>query len=63
MARCNKDTAGKRHVVRRFHHVRQGTASNEHKFHWISTKHQLAYTPSKVGSHSKFLLYDNDTSD
>ena len=26
MAKCNKDTAGNRHVARRFHYVRQGTA-------------------------------------
>ena len=25
MAKCNKDTAGNRHVARRFHYVRQGT--------------------------------------
>ena len=30
MAKCNKDTAGNRHVARRFHYVRQGTALNEH---------------------------------
>ena len=69
MARCNKDTAGNRHVARRFHYVRQGTALNEHKFHWISTKHQLADVLTKVGSNSKFkalweiLLHDNDTSE
>ena len=26
MATCNKDTAGNRHVARRYHYVRQGTA-------------------------------------
>ena len=67
--RCNKDTTRNRHVARRFHYVRQGTALTEHKFHWISTKHQLADALTKVGSHSKFkslweiLLDDNDTSD
>ena len=69
VARCDKDTAGNRHVARRFHHVRQGTALNEHKFHWMSTKHQLADVLTKVGSNSKFkalweiLLHDNDTSE
>ena len=42
MANCNKDTAGNRHVARRFHYVRQGTALKEHKFKWIGTKYQLA---------------------
>ena len=69
MAKCNKDAAGNRHVARRFYYVRQGTALNEHKFHWISTKYQLADVLTKVGSNSKFkslweiLLHDNSTSD
>ena len=68
MAKGNKDTAGNRHVARRFHYVRQGTVLNEHNFHWISMKHQLADLLTKVGSNSKFkslweiLLHDNDTS-
>ena len=32
MARCNKDTAGNRHVARRHHYVRQGTTLKEHIF-------------------------------
>ena len=69
MAKCNKDTAGNSHVARRFHYVRQGTALNEHKFLWISTKYQLADVLTKVGSNSKFkslleiLLHDNSTAD
>ena len=69
MAKCNKDTARNRHVARRFHYVRQSTALNDHKFHWISTKHRLADVLTKVGSNSKFkslweiLLQDNNTSD
>ena len=42
MARCNKDTAGNRHVARRYHYVRQGTTLKEHVFEWIGTKNQLA---------------------
>ena len=42
MANCNKDTAGNRHVARRYHYVRQGTTLKEHVFEWIGTKHQLA---------------------
>ena len=56
MAKRNKDTARNRHEARRFHYVRQGTTLNEHKFHWISTKHQLADVLTKVGSNSKFKL-------
>ncbi len=37
MAKCNKDTAGNRHVARRYHYVRQGTTLNEHVFEWIGT--------------------------
>ena len=44
MSKCNKNTAGNRHVARRYHYVRQGTSMNEHKFEWISTKFQLADT-------------------
>ena len=32
MATCNKDTAGNRHVARRYHYVRQGTSLKEHTF-------------------------------
>ena len=32
MSKCNKDTAGNRHVARRYHYVCQGTSLNEHKF-------------------------------
>ena len=35
MATCNKDIAGNRHVARRYHYIRQGTALQEHKFEWI----------------------------
>ena len=69
MAKCNKDTAGNRHVARRFHYVRQGTALNEHQFHWIGTKYQLADVLTKVGSNASFkplwdiLLYDIESSE
>ena len=42
MANCNKDTAGNRHVARRYQYVRQGTTLKEHVFEWIGTKNQLA---------------------
>ena len=54
MAKCNKDTAGNRHVARRYHYVRQGTALNEHKFEWIGTKYQLADTLTKPGTPTTF---------
>ena len=46
MARWNKDTAGNRHVTRRFHYVRQGTSFNGHSFEWIRTKDQQVDTKS-----------------
>ena len=54
MSECNKDTAGNRHVARRYHYVRQGTMLNEHKFHWIGTKFQLADPMTKEGGPTKF---------
>ena len=54
MAKCNKDTAGNRHVARRFHYVRQGTVLKEHEFEWISSKFQLADILTKVGNKSSF---------
>ena len=32
MAKYNKDTAGNRHVAKRYNYVQQGTALQEHKF-------------------------------
>ena len=55
MAKCNKDTAGNRHVARRYHYVRQGTALQEHKFEWIGTKFQLADPLTKPGSATSFM--------
>ena len=55
MAKCYKDTAGNRHVARRYHYVRQGTALQEHKFEWIGTRNQLADPVTKPGSEKSFL--------
>ena len=54
MTSCNKDTAGNRHVARRYHYVQQGTNLKEHLFHWISTKYQLAVSLPKKGEKAKF---------
>ena len=54
MAKCNKDTAGNRHVARCFHYVRHSTVRKEHKFEWISLKYQLADILTKVGNKSSF---------
>ena len=54
MSKCNKDTAGNRHVARRYYYVRQGTSLNEHKFEWIGSKLQLADTLTKPGTPSTF---------
>ena len=29
MSECNRDTAGNRHIVKRYHYVRQGVAVNQ----------------------------------
>ena len=69
MAKCNKDTAGNKHVARRFHYVRQGTVLNEHKFQWICSKFQLADILIKVGNKASFsvllslLLHQEEESD
>ena len=67
MATCNKDTAGNRHVARRYHYVRQGTSLKEHTFSWIGTKYQLADILTKPGTPKNFshlwdliLFQDND---
>ena len=31
MRKCNKDTAGNRHITSRYHYVQEGTALQEHK--------------------------------
>ena len=54
MAKCDKDTAGNRHMTRRYHYIRQGTALKEHKFDWINTKAQVADILTKVGTQATF---------
>ena len=63
MSECNKDTAGNRHVARRYHYVRQGTLLKEHEFKWISTKCQLVDPLTKEGGPTKFneLNYGTNT--
>ena len=54
MVKVNKDTAGKRHVVRRYNYVRQGTTLNEHAFLWIDNRNQLADILTKSGNAINF---------
>ena len=54
MAKCNNDTAGNRHVARRYHYVCQGSTVKEHTFEWISTKYQLADPLIRLGTISTF---------
>ncbi len=54
MTKCNKDTAGNRHLAQQFHYIRQGTALMEHKFEWIGTKLQLPDILTNVGNKSIF---------
>ena len=55
MAKCDKDTAGNRHVARRYHYVQQGTALQEHNIEWIGIKYQLADPLTKTGSAKSFF--------
>ena len=59
MSKYNNDTAGNRHIARRYHYVCQGTSIKKHKFEWIGTKFQLADTLIKSGTPGTFgfLLY------
>ena len=63
------DTAGNRHVARRYHYVQQGTTMKEHVFEWIGTKYQLADTLTKAGTPTTFghlwsiQLSETDTND
>ena len=54
MSQCNKDTAGNRHVARRYHYVRQGTLLREHEFNWAGNKFQLANLMTKIRGKEKF---------
>ena len=47
MSKCNKDTAGNRHITRRYHYIHQDSSLNEYKVEWIGTKFQLADTLTK----------------
>ena len=57
MSKCDKDSAGNRHVARRYHYVRQGTALKEHHFNWINTKAQVADILTKVGTKVVLITY------
>ncbi len=54
MAKCDKDTAGNRHVARHYHYIRQRAALKEHIFNWINTKSQVADILTKVGMQAAF---------
>ena len=54
MTKCNKDTAGNRHVARRYHYVCQGSTLKEHTFEWISTKYEWTDPLTKLGTISIF---------
>ena len=54
MVKCNKDTAGNRHVARRYHYICQESTLKEHTFEWISTKYHLVDPLTKPGTISTF---------
>ena len=49
IAQSDKDTKRTRHILRRYHFVRQGTALRQHQLGWISTDHQMANPLTKRG--------------
>jgi hypothetical protein len=43
-----KDTQRTRHMMRRFHYVREGVESNQHTLTWIATTAQIADMGTKI---------------
>ena len=49
IAKSDKDTKRTRHILRRYHFVRQGSALGQHQLGWIGTESQLADPLTKNG--------------
>ena len=49
IAKSNKDTKRTRHILQRYHFVRQGSALGQHQLGWIGTKNQMADPLTKNG--------------
>ena len=49
IASSDKDTKRTRHILRRYHFVRQGSALGQHQLGWIGTNDQMADPLTKNG--------------
>ncbi len=43
-----RDTQGTRHMMRRYHYVREGVKSNQHALIWITNSVQVADMGTKI---------------
>ena len=50
MATSDKDTKRTRHILQRYHFVRQGSALGQHQLGWIGTEDQMADALTKNGN-------------
>ena len=57
MAQNDRDTQHTRHILRRYHYVRQGCADKAHELAWISTSRQLADILTKNGKFTELWNY------
>ncbi|MGH7954813.1 MAG: reverse transcriptase domain-containing protein [Gloeomargaritales cyanobacterium] len=55
MSECERSTKMTRHMVRRYHYVRQGSARGDHRLTWINGKNQCADIGTKA---QKLVDYD-----
>ena len=54
IAQSDKDTKRTRHILQRYHFVRQGSALGQHQLGWISTHDQMADPLTKNGDFHEF---------
>ena len=55
IAQWDKDTKRTRHILQRYHFVRQGSALGQHQLGWISTNNQMADPLTKNGDFHEII--------
>ena len=55
IAKSDKDTKRTRHILRRYHFVRQGSALGQHQLGWIGTDKQMADPLTKHGDFNTII--------
>ena len=55
IAKSDKDTKRTRHILRRYHFVRQGSALGQHQLGWIGTDNQMADPLTKNGDFNTII--------